>query len=46
MKIALMVNLYASGEKGIKRLPDIEKRLTRAGIEYHTHLSFNHHGSS
>jgi len=42
MKVALMINPYAGGKKGIKLLPVIEKRLSRAGIEYHTYLSLYH----
>jgi len=42
MRIALMINPYSGGKKGIKLLPMIEKRLSRAGIKYHTYLSLYH----
>nr|NJM03720.1 acylglycerol kinase family protein [Desulfobacula sp.] len=42
MRVALMVNPYSGGKKGVRLLPVIEKRLGRAGIEYHTHLSLYH----
>ena len=42
MKIALMINPSAGGKKGIKLLPGIEERLTKAGVEYHTYLSLYH----
>lgn len=37
-----MINPYSGGKKGIKLLPMIEKKLTKAGIEYHTYLSLYH----
>lgn len=42
MKIALIINPYSGGKKGIKRLPMIEKKLSETGIEYHTYLSLYH----
>ncbi len=42
MKIALIINPFSGGKKGIKRLPIIEKKLLTAGIEYHTYLSLYH----
>lgn len=42
MKIALIINPYSGGEKGIKLLPTIEKKLTDVGVEYCTYLSLYH----
>ncbi len=42
MKIALIINPYSGGKKGIKLLPVIEKKLSDAGIEYHSYLSLYH----
>ncbi len=42
MKIALIINPFSGGKKGIKLLPMIEKELLDAGIEYHPYLSLYH----
>ncbi|MCM2283892.1 MAG: diacylglycerol kinase family lipid kinase [Desulfobacula sp.] len=42
MRIALIINPHAGGKKGAKLLPVIEKKLSRAGVEYHTYLSLYH----
>jgi YegS/Rv2252/BmrU family lipid kinase len=42
MRVALMINPYSGGKKGIKLLPVIEKKLARAGVEYHIYLSLDH----
>lgn len=42
MKIALIINPYSGGKKGVKLLPVIEKKLSDAGIQYHIYLSLYH----
>lgn len=42
MKIALMINPYSGGKKGIKLLPVIEEKISDAGIEYDSYISLYH----